>query len=134
MAVGTTYAATEARKLFASTERRVQLDDERRLRTAEQVAERLGGMKGALMKVGQMASYVDDGLPEPVRQALATLQAGAPPMSADLAADVVERGSDALPTSCSWSGIRSRSPRHRSARSTALSPSTLRTGANGRSP
>jgi len=91
MAVGTTYAATEARKLLASTERRVQLDDERRLRTAEQVAERLGGMKGALMKVGQMASYVDDGLPEPVRQALATLQAGAPPMSADLAADVVER-------------------------------------------
>ena len=91
MAVGTTYAATEARKLLASTERRVQLDDERRLRTAEQVAERLGGMKGALMKVGQMASYVDDGLPEPVRQALATLQAGAPPMSSDLAAEVVER-------------------------------------------
>ena len=43
------------------------------------------------MKVGQMASYVDDGLPEPVRQALATLQAGAPPMSAELAAEVVER-------------------------------------------
>ena len=86
-----TYAAAEARKLFASAERRAELDDERRLRTAEQVAERLGGMKGALMKVGQMASYVDDGLPEPVRQALATLQAGAPPMSADLAAEVVER-------------------------------------------
>ena len=30
---------------------------------AEQVAERLGNMKGALMKVGQMASYLDDGLP-----------------------------------------------------------------------
>ena len=91
VAVGTTYATTEARKLFASVEGRAQLDDERRLRTAEQVAERLGGMKGALMKVGQMASYVDDGLPEPVRQALATLQAEAPPMSADLAAEVVER-------------------------------------------
>ena len=91
MSVGTTYAATEARKLFASAERRAELDDARRLRTAEQVAERLGGMKGALMKVGQMASYVDDGLPEPVRQALATLQAGAPPMSAELAAEVVER-------------------------------------------
>ncbi len=91
MSVGSTYAATEARKLFASAERRAELDDARRLRTAEQVAERLGGMKGALMKVGQMASYVDDGLPEPVRQALATLQAGAPPMSAELAAEVVER-------------------------------------------
>jgi predicted unusual protein kinase regulating ubiquinone biosynthesis (AarF/ABC1/UbiB family) len=47
-------------------------------------------MKGALMKVGQMASYLDDGLPDPVRQALASLQADAPPMSADLAAEVVE--------------------------------------------
>ena len=54
------------------------------------VAERLGNMKGALMKVGQMASYLDDGLPEPVRQALAALQAAAPPMSGDLAAEVVE--------------------------------------------
>ena len=41
------------------------------------------------MKVGQMASYLDDGLPEPVRQALAELQANAPPMSAELAAEVV---------------------------------------------
>ena len=90
-AVGSTYATTAARKLFASAERRAELDDERRLRSAEQVAERLGNMKGALMKVGQMASYLDDGLPEPVRQALAALQADAPPMSAELAAEVVER-------------------------------------------
>ena len=89
-AVGRTYATSSARKLFASAERRVELDDERQLRTAEQVAERLGNMKGALMKIGQMASYLDDGLPEPVRQALAQLQADAPPMSAELAAGVVE--------------------------------------------
>jgi len=95
--VGTTYASTEARKVFASAARRAELDDARRLRTAEQVAERLGGMKGALMKVGQMASYLDDGLPEPVRQALAGLQADAPPMSADLAAEVVERELGAAP-------------------------------------
>ncbi len=91
MAVGATYASAEARKLFATAERKVALDEQRRLRTAEQVAERLGGMKGALMKIGQMASYLDDGLPEPVRQALAALQASAPPMSAELAAGVVER-------------------------------------------
>ena len=90
LAVGTTYAGTGARKLFASAERRVELDEAARLRSAEQVAERLGNMKGALMKVGQMASYLDDGLPDPVRQALASLQADAPPMSADLAAEVVE--------------------------------------------
>ena len=34
------------------------------------------------MKLGQMASYLDDGLPEPVRLALAELQPNAPPMSA----------------------------------------------------
>lgn len=87
--VGRQVATTSARKLFASAERRVELDDELKLRTAEQIAERLGHMKGALMKVGQMASYLDDGLPEPVRMALAQLQSNAPPMSAELAADVI---------------------------------------------
>jgi predicted unusual protein kinase regulating ubiquinone biosynthesis (AarF/ABC1/UbiB family) len=55
------------------------------------VAETLGNMKGALMKIGQMASYLDSGLPEPLRVALAELQQDAPPMSAALAADTVER-------------------------------------------
>jgi predicted unusual protein kinase regulating ubiquinone biosynthesis (AarF/ABC1/UbiB family) len=87
--VGSTYATASARKLFASAERRVEIDAERQLRTAEQVAERLGHLKGALMKVGQMASYLDDGLPEPVRHALAELQANAPPMSSELAAEVI---------------------------------------------
>ena len=87
--VGSTYAAASARKLFASAERRVEIDAERQLRTAEQVTERLGQMKGALMKIGQMASYLDDGLPEPVRHALAELQANAPPMSAELAGEVI---------------------------------------------
>ena len=43
------------------------------------------------MKLGQMASYLDDGLPAPLRAALSELQAAAPPMSAELAAGVVER-------------------------------------------
>lgn len=87
--VGATYASTAARKVFASAERRVALDHERELRTAAQVTERLGHMKGALMKLGQMASYLDDGLPAPMRAALAELQSHAPPMSAALAAEVV---------------------------------------------
>jgi predicted unusual protein kinase regulating ubiquinone biosynthesis (AarF/ABC1/UbiB family) len=88
--VGGTYASVRARQVFASAERRAELDDQLRLRSAEQVAARLGNMKGALMKLGQMASYLDDGLPEPVRLALAQLQADAPPMSAELAAQVLE--------------------------------------------
>jgi predicted unusual protein kinase regulating ubiquinone biosynthesis (AarF/ABC1/UbiB family) len=89
--VGGTYASTAARKVFASAERRVELDERRQLTTAAQVAKELGQMKGALMKLGQMASYLDDGMPEPLRMALAQLQSNAPPMSGDLAAEVVER-------------------------------------------
>lgn len=61
----------------------------RQVRTAEQVAETLGNLKGALMKLGQMASYLDQGMPEPVREALAQLQADAPPMAPELAASVI---------------------------------------------
>ncbi len=89
--VGTTYATTAARKAFASAERREELDRHRELRSAEQVADELGQMKGALMKLGQMASYLDDGLPEPLRMALSQLQSQAPPMSVDLAVATVER-------------------------------------------
>jgi predicted unusual protein kinase regulating ubiquinone biosynthesis (AarF/ABC1/UbiB family) len=89
--VGATVAANRARRVFVSAERKSALDAELELRTAEDVAATLGNMKGALMKVGQLASFVDDGMPEPVRQALGQLQADAPPMSPDLAAEVVER-------------------------------------------
>jgi predicted unusual protein kinase regulating ubiquinone biosynthesis (AarF/ABC1/UbiB family) len=89
--VGTTYATTAARKTFASAERRDALDRSRELRTAQQVADELGQMKGALMKLGQMASYLDDGLPESMRLALSELQSNAPPMSSTLAVETVER-------------------------------------------
>ena len=79
--VGVAYAGTAARKLFASTERRIELNHDRELRTAAAVADRLGQMKGALMKLGQMASYVDEALPAPLREALAQLQSNAPPMA-----------------------------------------------------
>jgi predicted unusual protein kinase regulating ubiquinone biosynthesis (AarF/ABC1/UbiB family) len=81
---GTDYAAMRARGTLASEARRDELRHEFELRTAEQVAEVLGGMKGALMKLGQMASYLDQGLPVPVRDALAQLQSDAPPMSIEL--------------------------------------------------
>lgn len=87
--VGGNYASTAARKVFASAERRIELDTERELKTAEAITERLGHMKGALMKLGQMASYIDEGLPGPLREALSQLQSNAPPMSAELAAQVI---------------------------------------------
>ena len=54
------------------------------LRTAEDVADTLGAMKGVMMKIGQMASYIDDGLSPAVRQTLARLQDSVPPMSPPL--------------------------------------------------
>jgi predicted unusual protein kinase regulating ubiquinone biosynthesis (AarF/ABC1/UbiB family) len=84
------YAIHRARKVFAGAEHHAALDAAYELQTAESIAAALGNMKGALMKLGQMASYLDQGLPEPVREALAELQADAPPMSAALAAQVVE--------------------------------------------
>jgi predicted unusual protein kinase regulating ubiquinone biosynthesis (AarF/ABC1/UbiB family) len=88
--VGRSYASTSARQVFASAGRKEQLKSERQLRTAADVVEALGSMKGALMKLGQMASYLDTGLPGPVREALTTLQQDAPPMSPELAGAVVE--------------------------------------------
>jgi predicted unusual protein kinase regulating ubiquinone biosynthesis (AarF/ABC1/UbiB family) len=88
--IGGRYAARSPQLVFASVERRKDLRHDLALRTADDVAEELGSMKGALMKLGQMASYLDDGLPEPLRAALSQLQQTAPPMSAALAASVVE--------------------------------------------
>lgn len=86
---GTNYASMRARSALATPERREQLRSEFELRSAEQVAETLGGMKGALMKLGQMASYLDQGLPEPVREALAQLQTDAPPMAWELVEEMI---------------------------------------------
>lgn len=89
--IGIAHAGTSARKLFASAERKEQLSREREMKSAQQVADELGNMKGALMKLGQMASYLDDGLPEPLRLALAQLQSNAPPMSIDLVRQEIAR-------------------------------------------
>jgi predicted unusual protein kinase regulating ubiquinone biosynthesis (AarF/ABC1/UbiB family) len=87
---GATFAAHQVRRSVASEERKEQLDREYELKSAEQVTEALGNMKGVLMKLGQMASFVNEGFPEHLRSQLATLQSDAPPMSADLAATVIE--------------------------------------------
>lgn len=89
--IGLAHAGTSARKVFASTQRREELSRAREIKTAQQVADELGNMKGALMKLGQMASYLDDGLPEPLRVALSQLQSQAPPMSVELVRQEVER-------------------------------------------
>ena len=99
-----TYGSSVVRGAFATPERREALKAERQLQTTADVVAALGSMKGALMKLGQMASYLDAGMPEPVRQALASLQQDAPPMSAELAAGVIraELGGDPEAVFAAW--------------------------------
>jgi len=89
--IGLGHVGTSARKVFVNAKRREQLSRDRELKTAKQVAAELGNMKGALMKLGQMASYLHDGLPEPMRIALSQLQSQAPPMSISLVHQELER-------------------------------------------
>lgn len=71
--------------------------DEFHLQTAEEVFELMGGMKGAIMKLGQMVSILGDSLPGAYSQALQGLQSQAPPMAYDLMAKVVEEELGAPP-------------------------------------
>jgi predicted unusual protein kinase regulating ubiquinone biosynthesis (AarF/ABC1/UbiB family) len=87
---GARYASSAPRLFASAGEHREQLRNDLALQTAEDVATTLGTMKGVLMKIGQMASYVDDGLAPAVRRTLSRLQDSVPPMTAELAAGVVE--------------------------------------------
>jgi predicted unusual protein kinase regulating ubiquinone biosynthesis (AarF/ABC1/UbiB family) len=86
---GARYAGSAPRLFALAGEHRQQLRQDLALQTAEDVAQTLGAMKGVLMKLGQMASYVDEGLAPSVRRTLSRLQDSVPPMTPELAAGVV---------------------------------------------
>jgi predicted unusual protein kinase regulating ubiquinone biosynthesis (AarF/ABC1/UbiB family) len=86
---GARYAGSAPRLFTAAGEQRERLRTDLALRTAEDVAATLGAMKGVLAKIGQMASYLDDGLSPEVRRTLSRLRDAIPPMSPELAAQVV---------------------------------------------
>jgi predicted unusual protein kinase regulating ubiquinone biosynthesis (AarF/ABC1/UbiB family) len=88
--IGGRYVARSPRLLFASVERRKELRHDLAYRSADEVAEELGSMKGVLMKLGQMASYIYEDMPLTFRAAMSRLQHRAPPMTAGLAASVIE--------------------------------------------
>ncbi len=83
------YGLVRLRGRRASEEERARLEAQFAIRTAEDVARELGNMKGAIMKAGQMVSFVAEGLPAEAQAALATLQADVPPMAPSLAEGVV---------------------------------------------
>lgn len=73
------------RRSAADAAEREELDRQFTIRTAEDVARELGHMKGAVMKAGQLISFIVEALPDEAQAALATLQAEAPPMAPSLA-------------------------------------------------
>ncbi|MGH9076667.1 MAG: AarF/UbiB family protein [Acidimicrobiales bacterium] len=95
--IGAVTASSTARQIFASASRRQAIRSQRQLASAADVAATLGSMKGVFMKIGQMASYLDAGMPADVRRSLASLQADAPPMAPALAASVIRAELGAAP-------------------------------------
>src|SRR3954466_12715485 len=68
--LSTSWLGARWRRRFSSPERRSVLDAAARRKSAAQVAETMGHMKGAFMKLGQMLSFVSDDIPEEYRSAL----------------------------------------------------------------
>ena len=101
------FAGVKVRAVRATEERRAALEEQFAIRSAEDVAAVLGGMKGAVMKAGQLLSFLADGLPPQAQAALATLLADVPPMSPRLAADVVRRelGADPERVFLEWGDV-----------------------------
>lgn len=76
--VASRYAGQRARGWFSDTDE--QRQSENYTRMAQDIATTLGDLKGAVMKVGQIASQTQDFLPKEFSDALQTLQKEAPPM------------------------------------------------------
>jgi predicted unusual protein kinase regulating ubiquinone biosynthesis (AarF/ABC1/UbiB family) len=87
------------RAIGRSDERKREIRDEAAMTSAGDVLSVMGNMKGAVMKIAQMASFAIDGLPEGVAQQLAQLQSAAPPMSYELVEEVVTSELGEPPTS-----------------------------------
>ncbi len=72
-------------------EERAKLEESFAIKSAEDAAKVLGEMKGAIMKAGQMLSFIADGLPPQAQAALASLQSDVPPMAPSLAESVIKQ-------------------------------------------
>jgi predicted unusual protein kinase regulating ubiquinone biosynthesis (AarF/ABC1/UbiB family) len=94
-AEGARLAGTRAANIARSPAEAAQALDRRHLEAAERMVETLGRMKGAAMKVGQLASFIDtEFLPPEYRDLyqnqLATLRTTAPPMPWEKVVSVLE--------------------------------------------
>lgn len=84
-------AKTAIRHATGSEEQKAEARSEMLTQVGVQIANTLGEMKGAAMKVGQIASQYKDIFPPEIAQALEKLQNDAPPMPFDVIEQQVER-------------------------------------------
>ncbi len=88
--IAATYLTFKSRTIFSNASRKEELNREFEIKSANQVVETLGQMRGVMMKLGQMAGYLDDGIPENVKATLGTLYNSVPPMTRELAERTIE--------------------------------------------
>lgn len=88
--VASRYAAGKVRDAFSSEESASERQSKDYEKMADNIARTLGELKGAVMKVGQIASQTQDFLPKEFSQALQKLQKEAPPMPYETIAEQVE--------------------------------------------
>jgi predicted unusual protein kinase regulating ubiquinone biosynthesis (AarF/ABC1/UbiB family) len=74
------YTRGRIKRLFMSDDRAAEEQQANMARVGARIAGTLGELKGAAMKMGQMASMAKDLLPAEFAAALQTLQSGAPPV------------------------------------------------------
>ena len=92
---GARYAGTRAANVARSPDRASERLERRHLEAAERMVDTLGTMKGAAMKVGQLASFIDtEFLPPEYRELyqekLSALRTSAPPMPWSKVSQVLE--------------------------------------------
>jgi predicted unusual protein kinase regulating ubiquinone biosynthesis (AarF/ABC1/UbiB family) len=90
-------AVTKVRSLFQTDEDAEAARQESHRDAGNLIAQTLGELKGAVMKVGQMASIAHDVLPKELSEALGKLQREAPPMEYSVIAEQIERELGAAP-------------------------------------
>ncbi len=95
--VAGSFASTRLRSAFQNQEDAEVTRRSLHQLNGERIAKTLGELKGAAMKIGQMASIGSDVLPKELSDALTTLQKEAPPMAFSVIAEQIEREFGAPP-------------------------------------
>jgi predicted unusual protein kinase regulating ubiquinone biosynthesis (AarF/ABC1/UbiB family) len=88
--VAGTYAKSRVKGIFQTPDAAKEERDRANAATGDRIARTLGELKGAVMKVGQMASIAADVLPAELTEALAGLQKEAPPMDYSVIEEQIE--------------------------------------------